>query len=205
MADFVRALVQTYKAGELAENYITNTVHFRKSSGGIDIGDPQFQTLAVDIATLFATYREMPQGYNRVQCKTYNMEDAKPRPIKGDYTKTDHYVNPVETNPREVALCLSYFSERNLPRQRGRVFTGPWAYAGERPSAAQINALQALKQGLADIGGTNIQWCVYSRRTLGGLGEQFKKVSGAWVDNEWDTIRSRGYRATTRNQSAIEG
>ena len=205
MADFVRALVQTYKAGQLSIDYITNTVYFRRSAAGPDITDPNFQTLAVDIANLFGTYRSLPSGYNRVTVKTYNMEDAKPRPIKGDATYLIPTTSTSESGPREVALCLSYWATRNLPRNRGRIYTGPWITGTERPAPAAIALLQTLKQGLANIGGTDIQWCVYSPTTPGGLGLQFKKVSGAWIDNEWDTIRSRGLRATTRDATAIEG
>jgi hypothetical protein len=98
--------------------------------------------------------------------------------------------------PREVSLCLSYYSTYNRPRYRGRLFL-PACFlgstAGVRPSAGQITA--AL--GWAAIFTTglppNTNWVVYSPTAGQAYG-----VSDWWVDDEWDTVRSRGLRSTSR-------
>lgn len=202
MATYIRAQVSLYKAGDLAADWITNTLHFKHTLEPLSTLD--WESLAQDLATLMGTYRAIPGGYNRQTTKLYSLEDPLPRPVKAERTDT---LAPSggDTAPREVALCLSYYSERNLPRNRGRLFIGPWSSANERPSSGQIAQLTALKDLLADLGGVDVQWCVYSRTTPGGLDEKFKQVSAGWVDNEWDTVRSRGLKATARNAWTKEG
>jgi hypothetical protein len=98
-----------------------------------------------------------------------------------------------------VSLCLSYFSERNLPRFRGRLFIGPWNFAEERPNTSAINSLMTLATGLAAVGGIDVDWGLWSPSR-----NAFSKITNVWVDNEWDTQRSRGLRATTRT-AAVTG
>jgi hypothetical protein len=96
-----------------------------------------------------------------------------------------------------VALCLSYYSENNVPKRRGRLFV-PIAVLrstpGLRPDSAQRTKALDLGGLLANAGGANIDWGVWSR-TDGA----FHPTTNSWVDDEWDTMRSRGLRATTRS------
>jgi hypothetical protein len=98
--------------------------------------------------------------------------------------------------PRELALCLSFYSERNVPRQRGRLFLPLWflgiAGSGLRPTlpVAKMASLVNLFTGL---GGPDVDWCVYSRVT-----DAARSVTNWWVDNEWDVQRSRGLTGTSR-------
>jgi hypothetical protein len=109
--------------------------------------------------------------------------------------------------PREVALCLSFRGAENVPRQRGRIFCGPVNAQTERPADAIRTICLSLATGLANIGGTNVDWCVFSRASVGptgGLADAFHPVKQAWVDDEWDTQRSRGLRATTRSTLTLD-
>jgi hypothetical protein len=65
--------------------------------------------------------------------------------------------------------------------------------------------LNTLRIELANLGGVDVQWCVYSPTTPGDMSDKFKQVTRGWIDNEWDTQRSRGLRATLRNGWAQEG
>ncbi len=98
--------------------------------------------------------------------------------------------------PREVALCLSYFAGRNEPGRRGRIFL-PVAYTdtvpGARPTAPLMERARALAEDLADVGDTFTKWCLYSRTQDAAF-----TISDSWVDNEWDTQRSRGLDPTGR-------
>jgi hypothetical protein len=200
-----RALVSTYKNTELAQDYITNTLYFNDTGIGTDAAG-----LAQDIAEVFATYRSLPTGWNRVNCRLYDMAEPAPREIQGEHTATVT-VNGSPAGPREVALCLSYYAERNLPRNRGRIYIGPWTNGQmtERPAAATgtdpLTILSNLRTLLANIGGVDVEWSVYSPTTPGGITEQFKKITGGWQDDEWDTQRSRGLRATARFAWEMEG
>jgi len=102
------------------------------------------------------------------------------------------------TCPREVALCLSFYAARNLPRQRGRLFIPaglPSGFGGPtaRPTIGQQNKVGDLVPLLTGLGGTDVDWVVYSPTD-----NQPRSVSNWWVDNEWDTIRSRGLRGDQR-------
>jgi hypothetical protein len=125
--------------------------------------------------------------------KIYDAEKAPPSfPLAEAVAGTGSKVTSV---PRELALCLSYYATWNRPTFRGRlyipiVFVG--GTPGVRPSATQMtNALSfydTLKLPIA-----NHYMGVWSRKM-----RTFAQSSNAWVDDEWDVVRSRGLRGTTR-------
>jgi hypothetical protein len=98
--------------------------------------------------------------------------------------------------PRELALCLSFYSERNLPRRRGRLYL-PLPLIGtamsKRPNIGHIEAATSLAAILQNLGGPDVDWVVYSRRD-----QVARPVTNWWVDDEWDVQRSRGLRSTSR-------
>ena len=105
------------------------------------------------------------------------------------------------TKNRDVALCLSYFSTYNRPRYRGRLFIPGEFISGAfglRPTTQQIT--DALNFRLVLTTGTppNTNWVVYSKANGASYG-----VSDVWVDDEWDTVRSRGLRSTTRQTAKV--
>jgi len=103
--------------------------------------------------------------------------------------------------PHEVALCLSYYAGANRPSNRGRLYL-PMMFVGgtldKRPTTAQMTNVVAK----ADIFGKNLPantyWTVYSRKHKTGY-----RVTNVWCDDEWDTVRSRGLRGTTRITGTI--
>jgi hypothetical protein len=107
--------------------------------------------------------------------------------------------------PGEVALCLSYFSTYNAKRFRGRNYIPySWIWAAEgsnqtviqqRPSAAEMqHAMDLWNLVYKPVDhNTNWDWVLKSR-----VDKAFKPITDVWVDNEWDTIRSRGLRGDTR-------
>jgi hypothetical protein len=116
--------------------------------------------------------------------------------------ETDVGSSPASSCPREVALCLSFYAERNLPRQRGRIYL-PICGSTVSPSTARPNndlmtRVLSLSDAFSDLGGIDVDWQVYS--PTDGQG---RNITNAWVDNEWDTIRSRGLRGSTRQMAAI--
>ena len=101
-------------------------------------------------------------------------------------------------SPRETALCLSYYGERNLPRTRGRLYLCVAAAANVTPNNIRPTAIAAghaldLGEGIANLGGLDVDWITWS--TIDGAHEPVKHM---WVDDEWDTQRGRGLRATQR-------
>lgn len=156
--------------------------------------------------------------------KLYDFADAKPRPILLQATFV--IANSLGDGglPEEVALCLSYYTDRNLPSHRGRIYIGPLASgaANESPVRPQAGFMAALADG-----GT---------RLIGPLPESFDAtvisswdphgaaitdppaaatgvvdwalfsrklntqvaIEHGWVDNEWDSQRRRRIAATSR-------
>jgi hypothetical protein len=188
-----RAQVTTEQSAGIPRDHFSNTIHFN------DIGptsDPD--NIAQDTAQAFADFNTSPAGWDRYRCKLYDLADPEPRNPVAEQVVT---VVPAGTpnGPREVVLCLSFYSQQNRPRWRGRLYLGPWAlpYA-ERPTDPFMTQCLDLATALGNVGGVDVDWCVYST-----MDNAARPITNAWCDNEWDTMRSRGMRATARMNRAI--
>lgn len=98
--------------------------------------------------------------------------------------------------PREVAICLSYYSTNNRPSYRGRLYLPAYWLSGTlslKPTSTQMDEALAFKTVLSANLPAAHNWVVFSRKL-----KQSNGVSDVWVDNEWDTQRSRGLKADTR-------
>lgn len=178
---------------------VTNTFYL-DTDGDFFVGTGP-GNLAYDAAELFGDTLQPVSGFSRVMCKAYNMSDAKPRlPVAEEvYTSP---LTPAAGGPREVALCLSYYAGVNQPRRRGRMYIGPWSKGAmdERPSSGLRSNLADLAEGISGLGGVNVQWVQYSPST-----GDFTNVSDYWIDDEWDTQRSRGLRGEERTTGTVSG
>jgi hypothetical protein len=131
--------------------------------------------------------------------KVYNAEKAPPSyPLAEASNGTG---SKGTGHPRELALCLSYYSTFNRPGYRGRVYI-PLALLGGnvglRPTTTQMQLALGWHATLGKGLPTGHNLVVYSRH----LGQSFG-VSNVWVDDEWDVVRSRGLRATTRELATL--
>lgn len=115
--------------------------------------------------------------------------------------------------PEEVAIALSIHGDltgipesdgatRPAARRRGRLFLGPWsqdAVAGPIGGHVYVNiplqnTLVAAASNLLDaLFAADLQWHVWSRANAAVY-----PVVGGWLDNAFDTIRSRGADASGR-------
>jgi hypothetical protein len=141
----------------------------------------------------------LDNGAREINVRAYDAEGAPPHFPKGEFTLNPGTVGPASSCPREVALCLSYYATRNLPRQRGRIYlpiAGTSHNPALRPNPTIMNKALAMGQFFADLGGADVSWNVWST-----VDTQGREVTNTWVDDEWDTQRSRGLRATTRVQA----
>ncbi len=137
--------------------------------------------------------------------KMYNLADLKPRPVT-ERPSLD-FVRPAQTGiyvPHEVAVCLSYYADRNLPRQRGRIYIGPLgnsAIAGAVAGDNDSRQASALRPSFATAGARLIAesqsgfrpWVVYSPTDLAG-----RQVTDGWIDDAFDTQRRRGRKPAVR-------
>lgn len=128
---------------------------------------------------------------------TIRVYDAKKAPPSYPLaTATQAGTPPTSAAPRELALCLSYYSTWNRPRYRGRVYI-PFVFIGgstpARPTGAQITSALGWKDILTGGLPAAHNMVVYSR-----LNQEAYGITNFWVDDEWDVMRSRGRKPTTR-------
>jgi hypothetical protein len=177
----------------LPRDRIINVVHFDTTDPGTD---PDHASLGDDLLEAFDTHLTPINAFTGWECRIYDKADAEPREPRATVTRAQGG-SAASPGPFEVALCLSFFAERNIPRRRGRIYLGPWTQGSmaERPSATNGPWQSAMNLGaaLAGIGGLNVSWVVYSPTTDQSMG-----VTDYWCDDAWDTMRGRGLRATTR-------
>ena len=105
------------------------------------------------------------------------------------------------TVPRELALCFSYYATRNAPRYRGRLFIPMSLLGGNlqlRPTSTQQQAAADLGKAMASGLPGGAAFVVYSRKE-----KTARPATNYWVDDEWDTVRSRGLRAAARVQGTL--
>lgn len=157
--------------------------------------------LCEDMAVIYDTKMAMGPGRHEYDVRLY--EETQVGPPKGR-----HVLNPgiatASLWPREVALCLSFRGAQNIPSQRGRIYLSPGHMTQASPAVRPTDALMTKVLGIADavsgLGGLDVDWGVYSPTR-----QTFTRAEVAWVDDEFDTVRSRGMRATTRKQKAVSG
>lgn len=176
---------------------VTMTPHF-KDNGALSNPD----NLCEDLATAINTWMIGP-GSRQIVVKAYDATGTPPVFPEGEALRN---ANQVQNSafPRELAICLSYFSERNQPRKRGRLYVPHFLANGSapalRPTLAQRQKIADLVPIFASLGGADVDWVVWSRAD----GEA-RKVSHWWVDDEWDIVRSRGLRPSTRLEGTTSG
>lgn len=179
-----RASLSFAMDGTLPKDHLTINPHYSGS-------DPEAlaQALALNLTAYNAT-ATLPYTI-----KIYDATKAPPSyPLA---TRTQVGTPTASAIPREVAICLSYYAGVNRPRFRGRLYLpGTWFTAAPnvRPSGAIITAAlgfaNVLKNGLP----AQHNWVLFSKVENKSQGT----VTDVWVDDEWDTVRSRGLSPTTR-------
>lgn len=138
-----------------------------------------------------------------MEIRTYSLEQVPPR----EPTITNIALPAMSSTilPNEVAMCLSFFADRNLPRSRGRVYVGPLAASTGTADTAKgdltpaTNFRESLMRSALRLAQTsNPDWCVLSQADAA-----LKPVTGGWVDDSYDTQRRRGVAPSTRLPFAV--
>lgn len=169
------------------------TPHFSASAPFTD-----HQSLCDDLADAINAWDTV---ITRVTVKAYDAQAVPPSFPLAEAVRNQPTIQASSLN-RDVALCLSYYSGNNRPRNRGRLYI-PCAVCGispngARPTLANREKVAALVPIFTALGGIDIDWCVFSRRD-----NQPKSVSNWWVDDSWDTQRRRGLAPSARLEGAV--
>jgi len=129
----------------------------------------------------------------------YDAQGAPPHHPLATATQTGTPKTPII--PSEISLCLSYFATVNQPRKRGRLYLPVCLWESSppvRPNAAALTRALSFGPTLFKSLPSGTVPVVFSRVT-----NTTNPITDYWVDDEWDTVRSRGLRATTRQTGTV--
>lgn len=199
----------------LPADIITNTWHF--TSVSVDpLTDASFA-----LNDLEAFYNVIDGIYSTavtgaITLKAYNLSDPEPRvPM----LETDISITTATGAilPNECAICLSYHgvltSGTPAARRRGRIYLGPLdaTVLDEGPNDGRVQAstcslIAGAAAGLIAAGDPgNRQWAIFSPTIAGSppwttsdLIFATLPVTNGYIDNAFDTVRSRGTAPSTR-------
>lgn len=220
MSIHIKTTVQLPYPSGLPGDLATNTFYFSTANDEPD--EAQWSALINNVVAFYNTAQGtdaaplgafMSEYISRSQCSVRN---APYDPVTGDEIG-DAFVVPFtlaassdsQDLPLEVAICCSFYSDNPLildrpaARRRGRVFLGPLVVSANEsvvdgtPPLVNGNLLtyiahncEALMYQMTDDAWT---WEIYSRTN-----RELYNVTGGWIDNDFDTIRSRGAEASVR-------
>jgi hypothetical protein len=222
----VIAQVTLNRDSGLPEDVITNTYHFESDD---NVGtDAASGTIATDGPGLLNRLESFYMALGPLLAgslkgtgiiKLYDWADLKPRIVRLERTFT--HTTGVGSLPGEVALVLSMKAKpaagQAAARRRGRVYLGPLntsvsqapsaTSADPRPDtndqATMLNAARTMARGSA---GGSFRLAVFSPTTFAITADadaSWNDVETLWMDNAFDTVRSRGARATSRSQVTL--
>lgn len=184
----------------LAENAATNTWYcLADLPGNVDTFLTDLQSFYQECDLLLSNLIDPAN----ILMKVYDLADPEPRTPIQERLMTGITV-AASAAPTEVAMVMSYQAVRSagLPqsRRRGRIFLGPlgdnvFDATGRVPPGTQAILVTAGADLLANsIASTDYDWAQYSPTD-----DLMHIVADGWVDNEWDTQRRRGRKATLRS------
>lgn len=133
-----------------------------------------------------------------IEVRLYDIEGSKPVYPMAISKVNENNIPGEISQPRETAVCLSFYANHPEPRRRGRLYVPFFLVAGKDGLDYRVNngyqlIVAQLAPLFAGLGGADIDWIVWSERD-----QAAHKVTNYWVDDAWDTVRSRGYRAQSR-------
>jgi hypothetical protein len=184
------------------KNIFTINPCFRHS---LDFGTFDPQGLADDLRDIFKTTNV--QGSTQpIQVRLYDIEGTKPVYPMAESSSNWGGTPASLAFPGELAVCLSFYHDHPRPRQRGRLYfplsflaVGSSAVASRVAPVTQ-DALAVYPGKFAALGGVDVDWIVWSQRDHAA-----HQVNHWFIDNEWDTVRSRGIKSNLRQSGTTSG
>jgi hypothetical protein len=185
------------------KNQAVMTPHFRHQFDPLTLTGVDATALATDLATALMAWA-VP-GTKKLTVTAYDVQGAKPNyPL----AKVTQGTGPTPLNSMsQQACCLSFYGTRNIPRERGRLYTPSFLLANSavdfslpRISSVFRSKVAALVPIFASLGGSNVDWIVWSR-----VGNKATRVENYFVDEGWDIQRRRKLKSTARTTGTTTG
>lgn len=190
----------------LPRDNVVNTFHFVVDAADEPTGAAILDAIEAFYDPLSDLYSTSVRFLDGVNVAMYDLDDPEPRLpfFESSFTLSPTPASAINL-PNEVAVCLSYRAEYSSGggngRRRGRIFLGPFnaevlgTSTSNPPTIDEgtITAIGVAVEALVTALPSGAAWAVFSR-----AGSQSHLLTEWWVDNEWDTQRRRGRRATSR-------
>lgn len=167
------------------------------------MGGGSAQSIADDLAAALKAW-EVGPTLHQLTVKLYDAQAPPPnRPMATKVLNANQAQG--WSTPPELACCLSFYGGTNQPHQRGRIYlpvakADTASAAAPRPTSTIRTKIAALASTFSGIGGADVDWVVYSPTR-----DDATKVDHYFVDDDWDIIRSRSVRPTTRTAGTTSG
>jgi hypothetical protein len=188
--------------GESADTNVTSFA-FTKA-GTLDSGDAAY--VAGHMTTFWAAIRTAGALLGRAQnahvLKIYNAVTTTPNYPLDERTFNLAVAPGAVQLPLEVQLCISYANDSAIvvprARRRGRIYITGHTTANNvvgRPAAGIQTGVATAFRDLVEAFDTDPEFelCIWSRANA-----SLYPIERVYVDNEWDTMRSRGGKSTSR-------
>lgn len=198
ITDHFRVLAVLHRDSGLAEDQVVNSWAFRND--GV-VGNINLMLAAVS-ATLQAFYVQLvgflAPDVASLEFRMYDLGQAPPRTPHVNHLEP--FAGGASTGlPAEVACCLSMKTADRSPRGRGRVFLGPLGTNVMDDTTGVPRPTTAFRETMRDAAenvrttSQDLTWVIISQ-----LDAEAKVVTGGFIDDAFDTIRSRGHAPTQR-------
>lgn len=187
MADYRVQVVGTVLTSDPGRDYITNVLHYAAPTTTANaIGDAVKAAFCTISGAVYS-------NFHQVKVNVYNL--ANPLHSPPVYTTIYTGGGSISPGPRQVGLCLSFYSGLNIRGQRGRIYIGPWdkALMTEYASSSLLTSMMGLAAALKNPGGADVIHQIYHPKTA-----SWSNVSNYFANNRWDTMRSRLPKETAR-------
>jgi hypothetical protein len=213
---YYRALCILHGPSGMPEDRYVTTWAFRPdtANGTLDPYDLMEDALTTFWTVPTAPSSTTPAGYlsgvaidesRGIEVRMYDLGDQPPR-----QPTTRTIALPAlsaSVLPNEMAVALSFYAGRNVPRARGRVYLGPLAESTRNVDAAagDVRVHQTYREAVARNAGRlmadeTVDWAVISQAD--GVG---KRITGGWVDDAFDVQRKRGVAPSVRTTFGAPG
>lgn len=210
-----RALVTFPAVTGIAEDAVTNTLHFLPDPGGVAAA-----LSALDTA-IIAFYNDATTGVGRFLSESqsraasaatirwYDLAEPPPRVPVRTTVFTLVASSAATALPSECAIVLSFQAVKvsgvNQARRRGRIYIGPLNAAVSTVTAGVARPSSTVRSNIATRAlalrnaatAANSPWSVWSEVNGGP-----SSVNDGWIDDSFDTQRRRGVLTTARTSWA---